>query len=416
MRQFTVVFQAELMRRLRSRVFIAGLIFGGLTIALVSRLPALMTAVESNLTHHVALSGPTTLTVPAQRLLSRTDLAVRVVPEQRLPPTPATLRALNVGSLLELSTEHRELRVTIYAEDPTNVEISTIRSALLPLDLALGTGGEPERFASELRFPVAVQSVSARFKTVASSLAAHAIAYLLLILLYMLIVFSSQLVLTSVAEEKTSRIAELLVTSVDLTTLLSAKIVVSTTLAVLQMVTWIVLAFALSGTGPSVGVGSASGAGSGGTMGLISFSGLPPSTIVGFLAFFVLGFMQMAVLFAGLASLVNRTEDLGAMSGPLFLPVIVAFIAAVVTLSSPDAPFAVACSFIPVLSPFVMFARLAVSTVPASQVAGAGIIDVLCVVLFSLAGGRLYRVGMLLYGSAPSWSQIFRTMVGNLPV
>lgn len=408
MSQFSVVFQAELMRRLRSRVFIAGLIFGGLTIALVSRLPSLMAAVQFSALHQVALSGPSALIVPADRLLSGENLTVRIVPVQHAPPTPMMLHDWKAGSLLELSTEHRELHVTIYAEDPSNVDVSLIRSALLPLDLALGSGGVPERFQRELRFPVTVESVSARFKTVASSVTAHAIAYLLLILLYMLIVFSSQLVLTSVAEEKTSRIAELLVTSVDLTTLLVAKILVSTTLAVMQMAAWIVLAFALSGSGPSVGAGSGVSA--------ISFAGLPPATIIGFVVFFVLGFTQMAVLFAGLASLVNRTEDLGAMSGPLFLPVIVAFVAAIMTLSSPDAPFAVACSFIPVLSPFVMFARIAVSTVPPGQIAGAGIIDVLCVILLSLAGGRLYRVGMLLYGSPPTWGQICRTVFGIVKI
>jgi ABC-2 type transport system permease protein len=118
------------------------------------------------------------------------------------------------------------------------------------------------------------------------------------------------------------------------------------------------------------------------------------------------------VLFAGVGALVNRTEDLGAVSGPLFLPVIIAFIVAIVALTNPDAPYVIVGSFVPILSPFVMFARIAVSTVPAAQLLAAALIDTLCVVLFALAGGRLYRVGMLLYGRAPTLRQVVRTIVG----
>ncbi len=311
------------------------------------------------------------------------------------------LRAWHVGSLLELSRAGDRLRVVIYTPDPSTVELSAIRGPLLPLDVSLTTHRSPIQLRAELNFAVAVRSV-ARFRNAAQSEAAHGIAYLLLVLLYMLIVFNSQLVLTSVAEEKTSRIAELLVASVDLTTLLSGKILASTVLAVLQMAVWVVIGAALSG-------GSGTSATS---FGAVSLAVLPLSTVIGFLVFFVLGFLQMAVLFAGVGSLVNRTEDLGAVSGPLFLPVIIAFVVAIMALTNPDAPYVVVCSFIPILSPFVMFSRLAVSSVPELQLLAAAFIDVASVVLFAFAGGRLYRVGMLLYGRTPSWRQVARTIAG----
>ena len=139
---------------------------------------------------------------------------------------------------------------------------------------------------------MAVRSVT-NFRNATQSASAHETAYLLLLLLYMLIVFNSQLLLTSVAEEKTSRIAELLVSSVDLTILLSAKIAASTVLALLQMAAWFVIIAVLGGgiANSTTGTGAA------------PLAALPPATAIGFLAFFVLGFLQMAVIFAGAGSL-----------------------------------------------------------------------------------------------------------------
>lgn len=402
MPQFATIFNAELMRRLRSRAFVVGLLFGGVGIALVTRLPGLILSVQLGEIHTLAVAGPSPLSLPARRLLERGgEYTVRIVPTPRTPPSLAMLRRWHVGSLLLLSQEARRLRVTIYATDPDNVQVSSLRGPLLPLDLSLRLRRPPAEMLRELAFPIVVRSVTARFENAAASAAAHAVAYLLLFLLYMLIVFNSQLVLTSVAEEKTSRVAEVLVASVNLPTLLTAKILASTVLAVLQMATWILIGGALAGGGSNPRFGGVATS---------ALGAVTPEMIVSFLLFFALGFLQMSVIFAGAGSLVNRTEDLGAVSGPLFLPVIVAFMIAIMTLSSPDAPFAVVCSFIPVLSPFVMFARVAVSSVPPAQIFGAALIDAICVVLFAIAGGRLYRVGMLLYGRTPSWPQILRAL------
>ena len=399
---FVTVLSAEVLRRLRSRAFVAGLIFGSLSIALITRMPALMASTAFGQEHYTAVAGPAALTGPAKALLEKDgSLAVRIVRESATAPTPAMLAAWHVGSLLELSRTGDRLRVIVYTQDPSEVHLSAIRDALLPLDVSLGTHRSPMQLSSELAFPVSVRSVT-NFRNAAQSASAHETAYLLLILLYMLIVFNSQLLLTSVAEEKTSRIAELLVSSVDLTILLSAKIAASTVLALLQMAAWFVIVAVLGG-------GIASSATS---TGAAPLAGLPPATAIGFLAFFVLGFLQMAVIFAGAGSLVNRTEDLGAVSGPLFLPVIIALIVAIVALTNPNAPYVVVCSFVPVISPFVMFSRLAISSVPAAQLLAAAFIDIACVVLFALAGARLYRVGMLLYGRPPSWRQAARTIAG----
>jgi ABC-2 type transport system permease protein len=113
---------------------------------------------------------------------------------------------------------------------------------------------------------------------------------------------------------------------------------------------------------------------------------------------------------AGFASLINRTEDLGSISLPLVAPVIAAFFIAMVTLDSPDASWAVTSSMIPLISPFVMFARIAVSNVPAWQLALSIGINVVALYLITIMAGKIYRVGMLLYGRAPKLSQVWHVL------
>jgi len=129
--------------------------------------------------------------------------------------------------------------------------------------------------------------------------------------------------------------------------------------------------------------------------------------VVAFLAFFIIGFLQLATLFAGAASLINRTEDLGSITFPLVMPVVAAFIIAIAALSSPDAPLAVVCSYVPLLAPFVMFARIAVSNVPLWQVAASVGINLVALYAIAVLAGKIYRVGMLLYGRSPSLRQVW---------
>jgi ABC-2 type transport system permease protein len=142
-----------------------------------------------------------------------------------------------------------------------------------------------------------------------------------------------------------------------------------------------------------------------GVTGPASF-GIDPMLAAAFAAFFLLGYLQFATIYAAAASLVSRTEDLGVVTGPVIFPVVGAFFVAQYGLVEPSAPIVVICSFVPFLSPFVMFTRIAISVVPAWQPPLALIIDVATVIVAFWAAGRVYRVGMLLYGKVPSVGQI----------
>jgi ABC-2 type transport system permease protein len=92
------------------------------------------------------------------------------------------------------------------------------------------------------------------------------------------------------------------------------------------------------------------------------------------------------------------------------LPIIGALFIGIAAIQMPDAQWAVVASLTPIVSPFVMFVRIAVGVVPAWQIVLAIGINVAVLALTAWGSGRLYRVGMLLYGRAPTLGQIVRAL------
>ncbi len=397
------VYSAEILRRIRSRPFIIGMLFGVLAITLLTRLPTLLEGAFSG-GHSIVLVGNPALTARAAPLLADDYKIVGTLASG--PIDDAALKHYHAGSAIELSAQQDGLHVLVYAHDPGTLHKEALTQALLPLQLQLVTHRTAGAVTKITRIPISVETVASRFASAGQAMAARGVAYTLLFFLYLLILINSQLVMSSVAEEKTSRIAELLIASVNPAALLTGKILASATLGFLQLAVWIAAAVFLGGGGGGGGTAQAQG-----DSGILSLANaldvITPGLVVAFLAFFIIGFLQLATLFAGAASLINRTEDLGSITFPLVMPVVAAFIIAIAALSSPDAPLAVVCSYVPLLAPFVMFARIAVSNVPLWQVAASVGINLVALYAIAVLAGKIYRVGMLLYGRSPSLRQVW---------
>jgi len=395
---FIVVYSTELMRRIKSRPFQIGLLIGVVSIALFTKLPDLLKNAGSHTTN-VVLAAPAAVLDRAKALLTN-DYTIVATTADATAPNAASLKSRNAVAWIAI-TDAKTLKVTVYAKDPSK-DWGTVGRRLAPLNVALATDVSQARLASLMTVPVDVQALDAHFSSAAQADAAEGIAFTLLIFLYMLILINSQIVMSSVAEEKTSRIAELLVASISPVPLLYGKIAVATTLALLQLFIWVTVGIALG----------ANGMHSGRTIDPAAMlaGGVNPTEIVSFLVLFLLGFGQLSMLMAGLGSLVNRTEDLGSISIPVVMPVVFAFILAIVAIQVPDLPWIVGVSFLPLVSPFVMFARIAVTDVPIWQIALCVAINLGALWAIAIAAGKLYRVGMLLYGRAPNFRQVWQVI------
>ena len=402
-----IVFSAEFLRRITSRAYIFATVLGALSIVMIAVLPKLFAGGLGGSTTTLVLAGDPALTAAARPLLEPDYKIAATLARLDRTPDAAFLDAHGkAAAVTVLARDRSGLRVTAYARDPSEFHGAFARH-LLPLQVSLFTGLPVGRVQQRLTVPVDVHDVAGRFADASAAEAAKGIGYLFVFLLYLAILLNAQAIMASVAEEKTSRIAELLVATIDPTQLLTAKILASAATGMIQLAAWVVTG-ALAGSAV-VGMFSDSAAQPSGGMGIGPLA-LPPGEVLSFVAFFIVGFLQYGVLYAAAASLINRTEDLGSVTGPLVIPVVIGFVLAQLTLQFPSSPNLIVASQIPLLAPFVMFTRIAVSAVPAWQIALSLAINVAAAALLALAAGKIYRVGLLLYGRPPSLKQVIATL------
>lgn len=405
MNTMLVVLVAEFLRRVRSRAFIAGTVLGAASIIVLSSLPSLFGAMASGSNDRILLVGDPALTANAAPLLREFHITGTLT-HLDAPPTAAFLDAHGkAAAAAVLLRRGGELRVVAYARDPSAFRSAFARD-LAPMQVALATGAPVQRVAQHSKVPVEIHDVSGRFADVRAADAAKGIAYLFVMLLYVSILLNAQSIMSSVAEEKTSRIAELLVSTLDPSWLLTAKIGAAVATGLIQLAVWIATGMV---AGRELTTVFSQGDAPGAAQMVGSFS-VSPGAIVACVAFFVVGFAQYGVMYAAGASLINRTEDLGSISGPLVLPVIAGIIIAQIGLQFPTATNIVILSFVPLLSPFIMFTRIVVSDVPAWQIVLALAINIGAAAILAWLAGKVYRVGLLLYGRPPSLRQILATL------
>ncbi len=410
---FATVFVVEFIRRVTSRPFIISIVIGMLAVSLFSFMPLLVSQAFSG-PSNIALVGDPHLLARAKPLLAHDYTIQAELPPQTI--TAASLKAHHVSSAFVLTATNGRLALAIYAHDPSSIDTGAIARSLAPLALQNALHRSPSEISALSAVPVTVKTLNAKFANASDAMAARGIAYALLLFLYMLILINSQLVGTSVAEEKTSRIAESLIAAIDPAALLAGKIISSTAIALLQMAAWIAAIVASSAVAASA-LGSPGGsdaaAASSSTM-LFSLSGIgtfiTPEIAVAFFLFLLIGLLQVSTVYAGFASLINTTEDMSNVARPFLIVVVAAFFIAFTALGVPNAPFVVISSFVPFLAPFVMFSRIAVANVPLWQVGLSLAINLIALYAIAIGAGKVYRVGMLMYGRPPKLAQVLNVL------
>jgi ABC-2 type transport system permease protein len=227
--------------------------------------------------------------------------------------------------------------------------------------------------------------------------------YALIFSLYMAIMIYGQLIATSVATEKSSRMMELLVTSARPNSLLFGKILGSGLAGLIQMT-------AIFGSAVLFfHINAASWAGNE----IISSIFNMPLHIVGFaLLFFVLGYFLYAFMFGAVGSLASRTEDVNTSSLPIILGFMVAFMVVVFSLASGniDNPVMVFCSYLPLTSPMAMFTRIAMSSPAWYEIVLSSALLVVTTLLIGILAARIYRIGVLMYGKPPKPKELIRVL------
>lgn len=258
-----------------------------------------------------------------------------------------------------------------------------------------------------------------------SSGVSYGMGMVMTFVLYMFLLLYGQMVMTSIIEEKNNRVLELVVSSVKPMQLMMGKIIGVGLVAVVQVVIWGVLlclmsAFLLPAILPadlSAQVAMASA----GDMDLSSsfdpdmINALATFTSVGYIAtkmgymlmFLVGGFLFYASIFAAIGSAVDNIQDASQLQTFAVLPIILALVFSLAVVNDPNGTMSVWMSMIPFTSPMVMLARIPFG-IPAWQIWVSAVILFASFVAMAWIAGKIYRIGIFMYGKKPSIADLVR--------
>ena len=227
--------------------------------------------------------------------------------------------------------------------------------------------------------------------------------YIMIFALYMVILLYGQMVSTNVATEKSSRAMEVLVTSAKPTAMMFGKVLASCLAGLIQLVAVFGAALLFYQLNKSYW---------GGNIIVESIFNIPPALLVYMLVFFVLGFLIYAFLFGAIGSTATKLEDINTSTMPLMFLFIIAFMVVVFSMSSGNIDNAAmkVCSFVPFTSPMAMFTRIAMSTVPWYEILISIGILIGSTIGVGVISAKIYRVGVLLYGTTPKIGAILKAV------
>ncbi len=279
---------------------------------------------------------------------------------------------------------------------------SAVRRSLLAQRLE-HEGLQPSRIKELTNVDLEMKSerLSERGREV-GGLASAIFSYLIAFVLYMMIVLYGQQILRGVMEEKTSRVAEVVISSVSTNSLLAGKVIGVGGASLTQILAWAVASVAVF-------------EGRGIVLARMHIANVPipiPHISLGvallLLAFFVLGFTFYAALFAAMGSTVTNEQDAQQASMPVMLLLIASIVFIQPILLDPTSTFSKVMSWLPFSAPILMPLRMTMIQVSATEIAGtlAGLIAG-CIAATWVAA-RIYRVGMLMYGKRPTFREMGR--------
>lgn len=266
---------------------------------------------------------------------------------------------------------------------------------------------------------------------------AMALAYIGGFLMYMLVFMFGSQVMRGVIEEKTSRVVEVIVSSVKPVQLMMGKIIGIALVGLTQFLIWVFLTISITGIikatilkksdmtevthsisnnimNDNLQIDQATES-SEISPGMAEFSKLFESAmsqpwgliIISFAFYFITGYLLYASIFAAIGSAVDNETETQQFMLPVTIPIILALMVAMGTMQNPESSLSFWCSLIPLTSPIVMVARIPFG-VPYWQLALSMILMVVTFIAFVWMAAKVYRTGILMYGKKTSWKEMWK--------
>ena len=408
MKQFGTILKFELKGYLRNKIFVGITLFLMLAIVAVMLLPNLIALFSSDTPDEPQEDAPVMLVYAEDSdLAARTLLYLgRAFSQYRVTAAEgedAMRRAIAEGEaacgfLMTGETAYTYLVDNLSMYD-TNAEVAgAVLLEAYRAGAMIDGGLSPERVAEIMAVtPTGVTEALGK-----DQMQNFFYTYIMIFALYMVILLYGQMVATSVATEKSSRAMELLVTSARPTSMMFGKVLAACIAGFSQLVLVFgtaILLYNLNREALSHPL-------------IASIFDIPLSLFLYLIVFFVLGFLIYAFLFGAIGSTASKLEDINTSVMPITFLFIIAFMVVMFSMSagSVDNLAMRICSYIPFTSPMAMFTRICMSTVAWYEILVSVATLVGSVIGVGVLSARIYRVGVLLYGTPPKLGKILKAV------
>ncbi len=438
MSKISIIAGREFNERVRKKSFIFTTILMPILFVGIMFVPALMMNIQSDEINEILVVDQSGIVAP------------RLTDEGNIDFT------LSDKSFEELTTEERESNpfgILIIGEDvatnPSNVQLFTYESSTINIESAI-TGQISSIIESEKLKAYNIDDIDAILAEIQTNVSLKvkqldesgeaqdssatlniALAYIFGFLIYMFVFLYGNMVMQGVIEEKSNKVMEVMVSSVKPFQLMMGKILGIASVAVTQFVIWVVFILVVGGVAINMlgldemmaaassaaamdpmAMGAAMPAMDGEMLSLlntITNPGYLLRILGGFLIYFIGGYLLYAAMFAAVGSAVDNEKDTNNLQMPITVPLILALFVMMSAMQDPHGPLAFWFSMIPFTSPIVMMVRLPYG-VPGWELAlSIGLLVATFVAIVFLAG-KIYRVGVFMYGKKPTFGELIKWM------
>ena len=437
MRNIGLIIGREFRERVYKKSFIITTLVMPLLMVLLSAAPALIMEYADTETRQITVVDESG--VVASRLVSNKDVAFVVSNKDVATTLVATSQDEDNFGVLHIGKD--------IIENPNDVRLYTTSSSSLMLEEEIASQIEDviegERLKAynienlgEILDAVKASVHLTTLRTdksedaaASSAIASSVIGLILGFLLYFILVIYGAMVMQSVIEEKSSRILEVMVSTVKPFEMLMGKILGVALVAAVQIAVWGLLlvlcsAVIMPAFMPENIIDSVQQAQAGADIAALAMQqNIEPemltalsslldtghiAMIISLVLFFTMGgFLLYASLYAAVGASVDQAQDAQQLTTPITIPIIVAFVVTMLIMKDPNSPVVFWCSMIPFTSPIVMVARIP-SGIPAWEIATSLALLYATFVICVWGAAKVYKIGIFMHGSKPTLRDLWR--------
>ncbi len=439
MTKFLAVLKREYLQRVRSKMFIFATILGPLIMALFGVVPMLIFSIQGGPVRMAVVDQTEKLYVPLSRAVSQASEEAEETPALGIDPNSLSP---NTNQRVEQAARQQKDNIELQEVKLAGRSLDEVKSELnrrvrdkeldgyLVLPANLLQDGTPQFYGSntgdvftrerledalsetvrerrlaeaninvktvrELSRPVTLQSIKmSQTGEQTDSGEGFVFVFGSGFIIYLTILMYGQLVLGAVIEEKETRIAEVLFSSVRPFTLMVGKLVGVSLLGLTQLAVWATAFLSFTAIAAK---------------GLpFNIPRVPASVFIYFALFFLLGYFIYSTVYALVGSMVTTAQEGGQLALPIILLLAIGFYLAFPVIRSPDSSLAFWVSMFPFFSPITMMVRIVTQTPPFWQILLSLSIGFSTVLGLVWLAGRIYRVGMLMYGKKATIPEVWR--------